>query len=299
MRLNVAILGSGNIGTDLLLKCLKMPWIEVSAFVGRRLDSEGMKIAKEKGVVVSDQGIDYFLSKKHSGLLLPDVVFDCTNADDAKKHAIIFQNLNIKVIDLTPAKVGELVVPIINGEDAELFDNVNMITCGGQTSIPIIYEIFKNCHIRYVEVVSQIASNSAGMATRENIDSYIETTERAIKKFTGCQNVKVILNLNPAVPCVDMQTTVFIKSSDFFESYDTVYKGIIEVCDKMKNIISGYELTMPPTIVDGILVIGLKVKGSGDYLPPYAGNLDIINHAAIAIAKKIFDKMFGVWKIQL
>lgn len=280
--IKAGIIGTGNIGTDLLYKILKTDFIIPVIFAGRRMDSDGIRIAQSLNVPVTDEGIDYFL--KNPGCC--DVVYDCTGAEDAKKHAIIFEQQKIKVIDLTPAKVGPLCVPSINPMSILQNNNVNMITCGGQASMPMLNLISQYCEkIDYIEVVSQIASKSAGMATRINIDSYIHTTEAAIRKFTSCDNCKVILNLNPAEPCVDMQTTMFLKvqNVDFEPLVENIYKKIKE----LKEYIPYYELVLPPVINDDILVLSIKVKGSGDYLPPYAGNLDIINCAAIEMTKKL------------
>lgn len=282
--IKAGIIGTGNIGTDLLLKILKTDFIEPVIFAGRRLDSDGIKIAQSKGVNVTDQGIKYFIDNPKCC----DVVYDCTSAEDAKQHAIIFKEQGIKVIDLTPAKVGPLCVPSINPEMIVENDNVNMITCGGQASMPMLNLISKYCDsLEYIEVVSQIASKSAGMATRINIDSYVHTTEMAIRKFTKCENCKVILNLNPAEPCVDMQTTMFLKfkSIDFGPLVEDIYRKIKE----LKSYIPYYELVLPPVINDDVLVLSIKVKGTGDYLPEYAGNLDIINCAAIEITKKLLS----------
>jgi acetaldehyde dehydrogenase len=282
--IKAGIIGTGNIGTDLLLKILKTDFIKPVIFAGRRLDSDGIRIAQSKGVNVTDQGIKYFLDNPKCC----DVVYDCTSAEDAKQHAIIFKEQGIKVIDLTPAKVGPLCVPSINPEMIVENDNVNMITCGGQASMPMLNLISKYCDsLEYIEVVSQIASKSAGMATRINIDSYVHTTEMAIRKFTKCENCKVILNLNPAEPCVDMQTTMFLKfkSIDFGPLVEDIYRKIKE----LKNYIPYYELVLPPVINDDVLVLSIKVKGTGDYLPEYAGNLDIINCAAIEITKKLIS----------
>lgn len=280
--IKIGILGTGNIGTDLLLKVLRSDFLEPVIFSGRRMDSDGISIAVKHGVPVTDKGIDYFIEHPNAC----DIVFDCTNAMDAIKHAEVFASQGIKVIDLTPAKVGELCVPSINGEIIKTQHNVNMITCGGQASLPLLNLISKHCKsLEYVEVVSQIASKSAGMATRINIDSYIETTEKAVKKFTNAQKCKVILNLNPAEPCVDMQTTMFIKFEEinFEKLIEEIYKKIKE----LKSYIPFYELTIPPVINNDVLVLSIKVKGVGDYLPPYAGNLDIINCAAIEITKEL------------
>jgi len=163
---------------------------------------------------------------------------------------------------------------------------VNMITCGGQASLPLLNLIANNCEsLEYVEVVSQIASKSAGMATRINVDNYIHTTETAIKKFTNAKNCKVILNLNPAEPCVDMQTTMFIKFTNL--NYEALSEQIYKKIKELRTYIPHYELTIPPVINDDVLILSIRVKGVGDYLPAYAGNLDIINCAAIEVAKRL------------
>ena len=279
--IRAGIIGTGNIGTDLLLKLIKTDFIEPVIFAGRRMSSNGIKLAQEKGIPVTDKGIDYFIEN----YCVVDIVYDCTNAIDAKKHAKIFKEQDIKVIDLTPAKVGDLCVPTINPEAIKTRGNVNMITCGGQASTPLLNVISKHCDLEYIEVVSQIASDSAGMATRLNIDNYIHTTERAISEFTGCSNCKVILNLNPAIPQVDMQTTLFIKADNI--QFSKLNKDIYKTIERLQEYIPYYELIMPPTINNDILVLSVKVKGTGDYLPEYAGNLDIINCAAIEVSKNL------------
>jgi acetaldehyde dehydrogenase len=280
--IKIGILGTGNIGTDLLLKVLRTDFLTPVIFSGRRMDSDGIIIAQKHNVSVTDMGIDYFINNPKCC----DVVFDCTNAIDAIEHAKVFANQGIKVIDLTPAKVGELCVPSINGDVITTQNNVNMITCGGQASLPLLHLISNNCEsLEYVEVVSQIASKSAGMATRINVDNYIQTTETAIKKFTNAERCKVILNLNPAEPCVDMQTTMFIKFKNI--NYETLSEQIYQKIKELRAYIPFYELTIPPVINDDVLVLSIKVKGVGDYLPEYAGNLDIINCAAIEITKRL------------
>ena len=279
--IKAGIIGTGNIGTDLLLKLIKTDFIEPIIFAGRRMSSNGIKLAQEKGIPVTDKGIDYFIEN----CCVADVVYDCTNAMDAKKHAKIFEEQGVKVIDLTPAKVGDLCVPTVNPEAIKTRGNVNMITCGGQASTPLLNVISKHCELEYIEVVSQIASDSAGMATRLNIDNYIHTTERAISEFTGCNNCKVILNLNPAIPQVDMQTTLFIKADNI--QFSKLNKDIYKTIERLQDYIPYYELVMPPTINNDVLVLSIKVKGTGDYLPEYAGNLDIINCAAIEVSKNL------------
>lgn len=279
--IKAGILGTGNIGTDLLIKLQKSDFIEPVIFVGRRLDSKGIKIAKKLKIPTSIEGINFFKTNKN----YCDVVYDCTNAYDAKLNSKVFKKMGLKVIDLTPAKVGQICVPIINSEIIKKLDNINMITCGGQASIPIIDSISKNCNVEYIEVVSQISSDSAGMATRINIDNYVETTENAIKSFCKCKSCKVILNLNPAIPQVDMQTTIFIKAKEI--NFSLINKSIYNTIKELQKFIPYYELVMPAVLNEDILVLSIRVRGSGDYLPEYAGNLDIINCAAIEITKQL------------
>jgi len=280
----IGILGTGNIGTDLLIKLIKLGYKDI-AFVGRRENSEGIQKAFSLGVNSSTEGIDYF--KKNTNY---DVVFDCTNAFDAIEHYSILSKLNIKVIDLTPAKIGHICVPTINGDDIQKYDNINMITCGGQASLPMINAICQDIEdVLYIEVVSQIASKSAGMSTRINIDNYIETTKYAIRKFSNTQDCKVILNINPAIPCVDMQTTIFIKIKDLSNiNFENIVDNVYKRLKLIKEYVPYYELVMPPMINENdILMLSVKVKGTGDYLPSYSGNLDIINCAAIKVLENL------------
>lgn len=280
----VGIIGTGNIGTDLLIKLLKTTALIPVIFVGKRLTSDGIRIAQDLSIPVSIDGIEFFI--KNPGYC--DLVFDCTNAVDAVYHAEIFKSQGIKVIDLTPAKIGELCIPDINSEAILTNDNVNMITCGGQSSIPLLHTISKHSEsIDYIEVVSQIASKSAGPGTRINIDEYINTTEFAIKKFTNAKHCKVILNLNPADPCVNMQTTMFVDSKNFIFT-NSLVEAIYKKIELLLDYIPNYELIIPPNVnSDNILILSTKITGNGDYLPSYAGNLDIINCAAIKIAQQL------------
>ena len=196
----------------------------------------------------------------------------------------MFRNQGIYTIDLTPSKIGRLCVPNINCDCLHNIDNVNMITCGGQVSLPLLKYLKSKCNISYAEVVSQISSDTAGMATRINIDKYIETTESAIQTLIGINNCKVILNVNP-YPKTVMQTTIFIKTNQkvIFEDYDLFIK-------KTQNYINGYTSDVRPVYIkDNTVMVSVKVYGSEDYLSKYAGNLDVINCAAIEVSKKIFD----------
>ena len=204
-KLKVAILGSGNIGTDLLIKVLRSSYLDCSVFIGRNLGSPGMAKAQSLGVKVSADSIDYIVKN-------PDcceLVFDATSAQDHIHHWSILQKLKKVVIDLTPAKIGNMCVPAVNIEECLNQQNVNMVTCGGQASIPIAYAIGQTQKdVDYIEVISSIASRSAGPATRINLDEYIHTTEQGVQSFSKAKRAKAILNLNPALPCINMQTTI-------------------------------------------------------------------------------------------
>ncbi len=284
-KLQVAILGSGNIGTDLLIKIQRSEFLECTLFIGRNLSSPGMAKALSLGVKVSDQSINAII--KDPGCC--ELVFDATSAKDAAHHWPILKNLGKIVVDMTPAKLGEMCIPAVNLEDSIKQQNVNMITCGGQASIPIAYVIGQtHPAIDYIEVVSSISSRSAGPATRLNLDEYIETTEMGLKLFSGAKKTKAILNLNPALPCIDMQTTIFAKVKN--PNMEALTKGINEMVKKISNYVPGYQLLIGPIYENDRIVVMVKAQGLGDYLPKYAGNLDIINCAAIAVAEEYARK---------
>lgn len=277
----IAILGSGNIGTDLLVKCRRSTFLECVAFVGRSFTSPGMVKAQSLGVTCSDRSIAYI--KDHCRDI--KLVFDATSAKDHLVHAPILKELGITVVDLTPAHIGPMCVPGVNMSESLTEGNLNMVTCGGQASIPIAYAIGQTQGaVEYIEVVSSIASRSAGPATRANLDEYIGTTEAGIKFFSGATHAKAILNLNPAIPCIDMQTTVFAKVAQ--PNLAALEKAVADMVVRISAYVPGYQLLMAPRLDGGRIVVMVKVRGLGDYLPEYAGNLDIINCAAIAIAEE-------------
>jgi acetaldehyde dehydrogenase len=281
LRLKVAIIGSGNIGTDLLIKTLRSPYLECGAFIGRNLSSPGMVRAHSLGVTVSAEGIDYIKSNPNCC----ELVFDATSANGHLNHAPILKKMNKLVIDLTPAKVGLMSVPGVNLNDSLAQSNVNMVTCGGQASIPIAYAIGQtHADLDYIEVVSSISSRSAGPATRQNLDEYIKTTEDGLKEFSGATRTKAILNLNPAEPCVDMQTTIYARVKN--PNIEKLSVKINALVEKIREYVPGYEVILGPIIENDRIVVMIRVRGLGDYLPAYAGNLDIINCAAIAMAEE-------------
>jgi len=283
-KLKIAILGTGNIGTDLMVKVMRTNGMTCTLFAGRNFNSTGMKRANSFGVPVSDRGIEAIVQNPE----ICDVVIDCTSAHAHMEHWPILEKLGKTVIDMTPAKLGELCVPAINAEAciATGARNVNMVTCGGQASIPIAFAISQvHSRIEYIEVASSIASRSAGPATRQNLDEYIETTQDALKALTGAKNAKAILILNPATPPIDMQTSIYAKITN--PDLPAIHMAVNAMVEKIQEYVPGYKLILPPTIQDQKIVITVKVVGAGDYLPQYAGNLDIINCAAIAMAELI------------
>ena len=282
--LKIAIIGTGNIGTDLMVKVMRTQGMTCTLFSGRNFNSAGMKRANGLGVAISDRGIEAIVKDP----AICDVVFDCTSAHAHVEHWAILNELRKTVIDMTPAKLGELCVPAINADKcvATGTRNINMVTCGGQASIPIAYAISQvHSNIDYIEVASSIASRSAGPATRQNLDEYIETTQDALQALTGAKRTKAILILNPASPPIDMQTTIYAKIVN--PDLPAIQGAVDAMVEKIRQYVPGYKLILPPTIQDDKIVITVKVVGAGDYLPQYAGNLDIINCAAIAMAQLI------------
>jgi acetaldehyde dehydrogenase (acetylating) len=283
-KLKIGIIGSGNIGTDLLVKVMRSADLTCTLFAGRNFNSAGMKRANALGVTISDRGIEAIVNDP----AICDLVFDCTSAHAHIGHWAILKKLGKTVIDMTPAKLGELCVPAINAAEclATGARNINMITCGGQASIPIANALAQvHADIEYIEVASSIASRSAGPATRYNLDEYIETTQDALQNFSGARRTKAILILNPANPPIDMQTTIYAKIAE--PDLAAIQAAVAAMVDKLKAYVPGYQLIVPPTIEGGKVITTVKVLGAGDYLPQYAGNLDIINCAAIAMAERI------------
>lgn len=279
-KLRTAILGTGNIGTDLLVKVLRSEYLMCTLFAGRNLSSPGMTKANQLNIPISSKSIDAII-EHHESI---DLVFDCTSAQDHIGHAAVLKKLGILAIDLTPAKVGKMCVPAVNLEACLNEINVNMVSCGGQASIPLAYAIAKsNKDIEYIETVSSIASRSAGPATRINLDEYLDTTEKGLGLFSGCGRTKAVLNLNPAQPCVNMQTTVYAKIKN--PDLDATKEAVFEMVKKLQSYIPGYQLILEPMIENKRMAMMIRVEGIGDYLPKYAGNLDIINCAAIAMAE--------------
>tara|TARA_B100001093_G_scaffold372257_1_gene357189 strand:- start:3560 stop:4435 length:876 start_codon:yes stop_codon:yes gene_type:complete len=287
---NAIIIGTGKIGIDLYIKCLKSKKFKNIYIFNRRKNSEGAKFCIKKKYNYSHQGIKGVEKK----LVNSKFIFDATSASSNIKT---LKKLKKKIkskyfINLTPSKNGEYIVPFINKNKEPKI--INLITCGGQTSIPIISEVkrlFKK-RLKYVELVSSIAAKSAGIATRQNIDEYITTTEAAIKKLTKVKNVKVVININPSEPPVNMMNSLFFELSNSINKNDfnKIKKKVNEINKKIKSYIPNYNARVFQSLEKNILRITIRVVGQGDYLPTYAGNLDIITSSAVYLANKINEK---------
>ncbi|MFA5300873.1 MAG: acetaldehyde dehydrogenase (acetylating), partial [Lutibacter sp.] len=215
-----------------------------------------------------------------------DLVFDATSAKSHKEHWSKLKLLKKRVIDLTPSHIGKMIIPAINLKDCFNEQNINLISCGGQSGIPLAWAIAQtHKHLDYVEIVNTISSKSAGTATRINLDEYIETTEGAIKDFTLCSFTKTILLLNPAEPCINMKTTVSAIVQE--PKIELLCKQTNQLIKNIQQYVPGYKMIVPPTYIDKKILITVEVQGKGDHLPTYAGNLDIITCAAIAVAEEL------------
>ncbi|WP_323118078.1 acetaldehyde dehydrogenase (acetylating) [Burkholderia alba] len=280
LRTRVAILGSGGIGVDLMFKVKASRNLSLAFVVGRNANSEGLGVVREHGVPTSSEGLNFLKDNVDQF----DMVFDATSAAAHTVSNQFFRQAGKFTIDLTPAKLGQLCVPSINLEQINAAQNINLITCGGQASLPLAYALSQAVdEIDYIEVVSTISSRSAGMATRENINEYLTTTESALASFSGAGRTKAILNINPAEPGISMQTTLYATAK--YRDFDRVKACIDAMTRRVQTYVPGYQLVMGPMENRGQIVVGLTVRGSGDYLPSFAGNLDIINCAAVAVAE--------------
>lgn len=278
--INCGIIGAGNIATDLMLKLLKKKHFNLVCIFGRNNSSPGVKIAKKKKIQVFINKINELKKLKNE----LDIIFDASSAEYHLKNYKKYNTKNLTWIDLTPSGIGNVSVPFISGKK-KLQNNFSCITCGAQATIPIIYALKKHFKIiDYIEVVSTIAGNSAGLATRLNIDKYLTTTEKAIGELTKTKNTKSILIINPANPPIDMMTTINVEGDLTQRRY---VKQTIELAiNTVRTYIKNYSLMYEPIIEKKKIKLSLKVKGAGDYLPSYAGNLDIITAAALKIAEQ-------------
>jgi len=289
-KAKVAIIGSGNIGMDLMYKVLKNEHLEMSMLIGQSTDSPRLIKAAEMGIKTSDKGIQAIIDDPDCC----DIVFDATTAQVHKMHAPILKDLGKKVIDMTPAGVGVWVVPAFNMEENLDKDNINLISCGGQAVIPIIGAISRIVPVEYAEAVNASGSKSVGPGTRANVDEYTHHTGEAIKAVGGAQTAKALIVINPAEPPIKMHNTIFcvVEKLDekIAEEIDTAVRNMV---DEIKSYVPGYTMTTPPQFdfEQRLVTTMVEIEGEGDYLPKYSGNLDIITQAGIKVASAMAMQM--------
>jgi len=308
-KTKVAIIGSGNIGTDLMIKVLRLSEVlEMGAMVGIDSGSDGLARAARFGVPTTAEGVDGLIAM--DGFDEIDVVFDATSAKAHVENAEKLRAHGKRLVDLTPAAIGPFVVPAVNLDDqvAAGAENVNMVTCGGQATIPIVAAVSRVTPVAYAEIVASIASKSAGPGTRANIDEFTETTSHAIEQVGGAAHGKAVIILNPAEPPLIMRDTVFCLISDPDPAvHDDVRASIARMVDDVAAYVPGYRLkqqvqvvAVPDdqpvhTLTGGTPVthqvsVFLEVEGAAHYLPAYAGNLDIMTSAALRTAERLVER---------
>jgi len=278
-KIKAAIIGPGNIGTDLLIKLRRSPFLEVAYVVGVK-ESPGIEIAKGFGIPTTIRGIDEMLEVEDIR-----IVFDATGAGPHLVHAPRLKAAGKIAIDLTPAAVGPYVVPSVNlSEEIFKLDNVNMVTCAGQATSPIVYAVNRAADVYYAEVVSSISSRSAGPGTRQNLNEFIETTTKALRTVGGADQAKAIIVLNPAEPPILMRNTILcrVRRPDLAVIRESINRILADV----KIYVPGYRFLVEPILQGDTVTTVIEVEGLGDFLPKHTGNLDIINAAAVAVAEK-------------
>jgi acetaldehyde dehydrogenase len=286
-KLTAAIVGSGNIGTDLMYKLMRSDVLEPRYMIGVDPRSDGLARATKLGLESSSEGVDWLLAQKE----LPDIVFEATSAYIHAANAPRYKELGVRAIDLTPAAIGPFVVPAANLDEHLDKMNVNMVTCAGQATIPIVHAVSSVTHVAYSEIVATVASVSAGPGTRANIDEFTRTTSRAIAEVGKADHGKAIIVLNPADPPLIMRDTIFCQLPVDADEL-LVTKAIEDVIARVAQYVPGYRLKVPPqfaTTANGTprVAVFVEVEGAGDYFPPYAGNLDIMTAAAAAVGDQM------------
>ena len=300
-KVSVAIVGSGNISTDLLYKLLRSDWLEPRWMVGIDPESEGLARARKLGLETTHEGVDWLLAQPEK----PDLVFEATSAYVHRDAAPKYAAAGIRAIDLTPAAVGPAVIPPANLREHLDALNVNMITCGGQATIPIVYAVSRALvdqgGVPYAEIVASVASVSAGPGTRANIDEFTKTTSKGVETIGGAKRGKAIIILNPADPPMIMRDTIFCAIPEDADR-DAISRSIREVVAEVQTYVPGYRLLNEPQFDEpsmnsggqAVVTTFIEVEGAGDYLPPYAGNLDIMTSAATKVGEEIAKETFVV-----
>jgi acetaldehyde dehydrogenase len=276
--LSVSVLGAGLIGIDLTTKIIRSDYLDLRLVAGRDAATPGLRQAAKLGFPIATDGIRSLVEVDDPF----DVVFDATNASFHAEHAAKLSAVGTMLIDLTPSKVGHMIVPAVNGADIGSHRDISMVTCGGQASIPVLHAIAKAHEVDYIEVVTTAATLSVGRGTRLNLDEYVETTQEAIRDFTGVKDVKAILNISPARPAATFRVAMTLLGRDLVG--DSVRSLVAGVERELRSYVGGFDVKAC-SVSDGKAFVAVEVTSSGDRIPRYAGNLDIINSAAIYAAE--------------
>ncbi|GGK76542.1 acetaldehyde dehydrogenase (acetylating) [Amphritea balenae] len=289
-KLKAAIIGPGNIGTDLLMKMMRSDWIEPVWMVGIDPDSEGLKRAKEFGLKVSTTGVDGLIPH-----VLDDdirVAFDATSAYVHAENSRKLNELGVIMIDLTPAAIGPFCVPPVNLADhaKNLEMNVNMVTCGGQATIPMVAAVSQVQEVEYGEIVATVSSRSVGPGTRQNIDEFTRTTSGAVEKVGGAKQGKAIIIINPAEPPLMMRDTIHCQTTDTPDQA-AITASVKQMVKEVQKYVPGYKLVNGPVFDGNKVSVFMEVEGLGDFLPKYAGNLDIMTAAGLRTAEMFAEEV--------
>lgn len=300
MRVPCAIVGSGNIGTDLMVKLQRSAWLEVRMMAGIDPASDGLRRARELGIETTVEGVEPVLARAEE---FP-IAFEATSAWVHRQNAPRFAGAGIRVVDLTPAKLGPLIVPPVNLTDHIDAPNLNLITCGGQATVPIVAAVTRLTQVPYAEIVSTVSSVSAGPGTRQNIDEFTKTTSSALVEVGGAEVGKAIMILNPAEPPILMRNTVFCGLADGYDR-EEVSASILSMVEEVASYVPGYRLKAEPVFeedtfstpggdVPARVVALLEVEGAGDTFPTYAGNLDIMTASAVRVGEELAREISAV-----
>lgn len=292
MKLNAALIGSGNIGTDLMMKALRSEWINPVWMVGIDADSDGLAKAREHGMKTSHEGVDGLLPHMQEDNI--QIAFDATSAYVHAENSRKIQEKGAMVIDLTPAAIGPFCVPPVNLSDhvGKREMNVNMVTCGGQATIPMVAAVSRVQAVDYGEIVATVSSKSAGPGTRKNIDEFTRTTAGAVAAVGGAKKGKAIIILNPAEPPIIMRDTVHCLTESEPDQ-EAITRSVEEMIKEVQHYVPGYTLKNGPVFDGNRVSIYLEVEGLGDYLPKYAGNLDIMTAAALRTAEMFAEEIIN------
>lgn len=284
-KIKAAIIGPGNIGIDLMIKLSRSEVIEVIKMIGTREGSTGLTMAKERGIQGSAKGV-YALTKD-DGI---QIVLDASSASGHMESAKVIKELGKYAVDLTPAAIGPYLVPAVGKMKINLdIDNYNMVTCGGQATIPIVAAINRVEPVLYGEIVATIASLSAGKGTRQNIDEFTQTTADAIVKVGGAKKGKAVIILNPAEPALLMQDTIYAMVERVDK--EKITESVEDMVRTVQQYVPGYRMIVPPIFDENKVTVMVQVEGAGDYLPKYSGNLDIMTSAAKAVAEELATQL--------